>query len=451
MTTKPDSLDRDKPGVWLSRLNRPISSVWCVTSWVLATAIFVGAIRLLGGVTSGDASDSTNTVWAFAHGMASCAYPPNNQFGLPYSAPLYSLLSGALAGVLRIGHRVAFPTSAAFGPHCSHAVLAMYYWSLKTGATLPTLQLGYIGWVVLLFGVVALLRSAGRGRCGWEALTVVLLALVPPVLMSLHEYFHPQDMVAMGLILAGVACIRRGSWAWAGVLLGLAFTGQQFTLLILAPLVMIIPRPQLVKFVASVVGAIVVIVAPIALFAPKGVLDAAFTGSGTTGTSSTWLDLTRLSGSSLFVVSRFLPIAAAIVLAWWAYDRLGSTLLESVLLLSLVATSLAFRLIFEVNLWGYYFMATAVSILVMDVVRGRLRWSYLLWLVLISIAFHPVLGETSAWSPLGTPWLPLWIWQLALTLTGVYLAVSPLVACVRENGHGAVASNDAGLTESGRV
>jgi hypothetical protein len=451
MTTMPDSAERDEHGTWLSLLNRPISWVWCVTSWVLATAIFVEAIRLLGGVTSGDASDSTNTVWAFAHGMASCAYPPNNQFGLPYSAPLYSLLSGAIAGILRIGHRVPFPNSTAFGPHCSHAVLAMYYWSLKTGATLPTLQLGYVGWVVLLFGVVALLRSAGRGRCGWEPLTVVLLALVPPVLMSLHEYFHPQDMVAMGLILGGVACVRRGSWVWAGILLGLAFTGQQFTLLVLAPLVMIVPRHQLVRFVTSVVGAIVVVVAPIALFAPKGVLDAAFTGSGTTGTSSTWLDLTRLSGSSLFVASRFLPIAAAMILAWWAYDRLGLGLLESVPLLSLVATSLAFRLIFEVNLWGYYFMATAVSILVMDVVRGRLRWSYLSWLVLISVAFHPVLGEISAWSPLGTPWLPLWVWQLVLTFMGVFLAVSPLAACVREITQSDATSSEAGLTKSGRV
>ena len=420
-----------------------------MASWLLATAVYVAAIRLLGGVTSGDDSDSTNTVWAFAHGMMSCAYPPHNQYGLPYSAPLYPLLAGGLSAVLRIGHRVSFPSSSAFGAHCSHAVLAMYYWSLKTGASVTTLQLGYIGWVVLMAGVVVLLRSSGRGRCAWESLTVVALALVPPVLMSLHEYFHPQDMVAMGLILAGLACVTRGSWVRAGILLGLAFTGQQFTLLVLAPLVLIVPRAQLARFVASAVGAVVAVVAPIAAFAPRGVIDAAFTGSGTTGTSSTWLDLTRLSGPSLFFVSRFAPIAIAMILAWWAYERLGPMLVGPVPLLSLMATSLALRLIFEVNLWGYYFLATAVSILVMDVVRERLRWGYLVWLVMVTVAFHPVLGQISALHALATPWLALWVWQLVLTLAGLYLAATPLVAMVRESGPRDITARATGLVDRG--
>ena len=387
----------------------------------------------MGGPTSGDAADSLNTTWATAHGMLSCAYAPGNQYGLPFSGPLYPLASGGIAAVLRIGHHVPFPTSADFGPHCTNAVSSMYYWSLHSRALAPTLLIGYAGWLAILVGVVALLRTSGRGRSGWEPLGLILLATVPPVFMCLHEYFHPQDLVAMGLTLGGVACIRRASWSWAGILFGLAFTSQQFTLLALAPLVVLTPTKQLAKFVSAIVGSVILVAAPLAAFEPRATLKAVLAGSGTTWTSATLLDVTRLSGPWLFFCSRFLPIAAAMVLAWWAHDRLGAFVFEPVPLISLVATSLSLRLLFEVNLWGYYFMAVAVTVLVLDIVRGRLRWSYFAWLALVAIAFRPVIGAVSAWTGQASPWLPLWTWQLVLASMGVTLAFSPLVTSVKEH------------------
>ena len=38
-----------------------------------------------------------------------------------------------------------------------------------------------------------------------------------------------------------------------------------------------------------------------------------------------------------------------------------------------IATSLSFRLVFEQNLYGYYFMALAVSLVLVDVMCGRIR------------------------------------------------------------------------------
>jgi hypothetical protein len=393
---------------------------------------FVGGTQLIGGPTSGDAADSLNTTWAIAHGALSCAYAPGNQYGLPFTGPLYPWISGGLAALTRIGHDSPFPTATKLGPHCGTAINAIYYWTLRSGALAPTLLLGYAGWLVLMAGVIALLRSSGRGRSGWESLTVILLAVVPPVFMSLREYFHPQDLVAMGLILCGAACVRRGAWLWAGIFLGLAFTSQQFTLLVLAPLVVIIPKNQMTKFVTATVGAVTVVMAPLALFAPKASLTAVLTGSGTTWASATILDLTHLSGPMLFLCSRFVPIAAAMVLAFWAQNRLGESLFEPVPLISLLATSLSFRLVFEVNLWGYYFMAVAVAILMLDVLRGRLRWSYFAWLTLIMVAFRPVLGANSSWAAESTSWLPLWAWQLVLATSAVLLAFSPLADFVKQ-------------------
>jgi hypothetical protein len=249
--------------------------------------------------------------------------------------------------------------------------------------------------------------------------------------MCLHEYFHPQDLVAMGIILGGITCVRRGSWVGAGILLGLAFATQQFALLVLAPLVVIAPPNRLFRFVASIVSSIAVVASPLLILAPTGALRALFAGSGTTGVSSTLLDLTQLSGPPLAIVSRFTPIAAAMILAWWAGDHLGPNILEPIPLLSLLATSLWFRLLFEVNLWGYYFMAVAVLVLAVDVIRGRLRWSYVAWLTLITVAFHPVIGTSSAFRSPTTPGMPLWTWQLLLVTLGAFLSISPLVAFIK--------------------
>ena len=433
MATLSNDLDHGDVRPWASWLNGRLSRGWCATGWLIATLVFVGGTQLIGGPTSGDAADSLNTTWAISHGMLSCAYAPGNQFGLPFSGPLYPMASGGLAALLRIGHRVPFPTSADFGTHCATAISSMYYWSLHSRALTPTLLIGYVGWLAIMVGVVALLRTSSRGRSRWEPLGLILLALLPPVFMCLHEYFHPQDLLAMGLILGGVACVRRESWFWAGILFGLAFTSQQFALLALAPLVVITPKSKFTRFVAAAIGSVIVVVAPLALFAPKAALKAVLTGSGTTWTSATLLDVTRLSGPWLFFCSRFLPIAVAMVLAWWAHDRLGASVVKPISLISLIATSLSLRLLFEVNLWGYYFMAVAVTVLVLDIVCGRLRWSYFVWLALIAIAFHPVIGANSAWSAQATPWFPLWTWQLILAPLGVIFAVSPLVAFVKQH------------------
>ena len=414
-------------------MNRPLSRSWNAIGWAFATLVFVGGTQLIGGVTSGDASDSINTTWAIAHGQLACAYPPGNQYGLAYTGPLYPYVSGALTAILRIGHQVPFPTAADFGAHCAKAAASMYYWSLHSGAQGSTLLVGYVCWLAILFGMVAVLRTSGRGRTGWEPFGLVLLAIVPPVFMCLHEYFHPQDLLAMGLILGGVACVRRESWIWCGILLGLAFTSQPFALLALAPLIVIAPPQKLVRFLTATLCSIVVVVAPLAAFAPKAALRAALTGTGTTWTSVTMMDESHISGPLLIFGSRYLPIAAAMALAWWAQHRLGTKITDPVPLISLIASSLSFRLIFEVNLWGYYFMAVAVSVLVLDVVRGRLRWSYFAWLILIVVAFHPVIRSISAWGFSGTRWFSLLTWQLILAPLGSLLAVKPLLDSVKRD------------------
>jgi len=380
-------------------LEQPLSGWWCALGWLGATAIFVLFTRLLGGPSQADALESVFTTWAIAHGHLSCAYPGGHVDGGPFIAPvLYPLLAGGIAALAKIGHDVPFPTQAQLGLHCSHAITAMTQWAIQSNATTTTVRIGYVGWFVLLAGVIALLRASGRGRCGWEPTAVVVVACAPPVFMCYENVFHPQDLVAMGLILAGLACVRRSRWIWAGVLLGLAVTSQQFALLALAPLLVLAPGIQRFRYAGAALASMAAVIVPMIAITSGGALRAALFGSSQvtlgantkSSTGGTVLWEMHLHGALLFVLVRILPIVLAITLAWWAAQRFGSSTLEPVPLITIIATSLIFRLVFEENIFGYYFMAVAVLLILLDVLRGRIRGHTLAWLGLVTLAFDPV-------------------------------------------------------------
>jgi hypothetical protein len=332
-------------------------------------------------------------------------------------------------------------------------------------------------------GVVALLRVCGRGRCGWEPATLLLLACLPPVLTPLVDDYHPQDLVAMGLVLGALACVRRSRWFWAGLLIGLAVTSQQFALLVLLPLLVVAPGNRRPWFaLAAVVAAAVVDLPIIAVTSGHGA-GAVLIGSGnSTSFGGTVLWELRLKGAALVGLSRVAPIVLSMVLAWWARRRWGEAVCEPLPLMSLVATSLGLRIIFEQNLFGYYLMALSVALVILHVIRGRVPGYLMAWLALVTLEFNPVpygfaYNATSyslqlagalrlaimaaavmvfAWDiahrrirpylvawlvvvavafvewppwksvPLRT-WAPLFFWQILLIAPGMVMAISPLV------------------------
>jgi len=483
-----------KPISWL---DRTLSARWCALGWMMSVTTFLGLMRLLGGPATGDSPETIYATWAIAHGKFACAYPPPTTLHFyplfrpqPPAPPLWPLLSGGFAALLRIGHRIPFPSGGALGPHCATAFDAIYRWAGETRATLPTVGLGYLSWLVLMAGVIALLRSSGRGRCGWEPATLVLLACLPPLWMPLLNLFHPQDLMAVGLALGGLACARRGWWAWAGGLLGLAFTSQQFAVLVAAPLLVMAPWNRRLRFAGSAIAAAALVTVPMIAVTSGRALRATVLGSGNTlSFGGTVLWELHLHGTPLVAVSRLLPIALSVALAWWAVRRLGATVREPVPLVSVIAISLSLRLVFEQNLFGYYFMALVVSLVVLDVIGGQIRGPLVAWLVLVFLAFILVpIGlapnaepwglqadgalrlaavaaavlfivlsvararfrpSLLAWSVLVVvafsrwpPWmdlplrhqLPLWFWQVVLVATGAALAAGPLVSSVRVHG-----------------
>jgi hypothetical protein len=389
---------------WIrNRLDRPMPAIWSIISWLLSTVAFVGLTGLLGGPTEGDVSESVYGTWSIEHGNLACIYPPlashrldvlANPFAL--AAPLYSLLSGGLAALFRIGHSVPFPTSRQLGVNCINAFSAIFNWSVKSSSILPTIRLAYFVWPILAIGVVSLVRSANRGRSsGWEALALFMVAGTSPVLMSITYYFHPQDLLAMGLLLIGVAVSLKQRWLVAGVLLGLAFCSQQFALLVAAPLFVIAPSRDRAKYLAGMILAVVVVDVPIIIATSgRGVKTVLF-GSSRVGSNirtfgGTVLWELDLHGILIFTISRVLPILAATGFTWFFARRYGSELLRPVPVMSIVAVALITRLIFEVNLFGYYFMAAAVALVLLDVAQQRIRGELLAWIALLMVSFNPV-------------------------------------------------------------
>jgi hypothetical protein len=494
-TTTRVERDANRGQIRTSWLAKPLSGWWCLIGWLSAAAVSFGWVEFMGGPVEQDLAQSGYSAWAIAHGRLSCAYAPATAYHFPYIArptsiaPLWSIMSGGLAALFRIGDGVPFPSKNALGPHCGTALVAIYKWSVHSNAALPTARLAYFSLLVLMAGVVALLRASGRGRCGWEILALLLVACAPPVWEPLIEYFHPQDLVAMGLVLGGLACIRRGNWVWAGVLLALAVTSQQFALLAFVPVAVVIPSRRRVRFLQAAIITVALVDGPLLVLTSGRALKSVVFGSGSVpGFGGSVLWELHLPWSLLTTLSRALPIVFSLLLATWALRRLGPAILEPVPLISLVALSLSFRLFFEVDLFGYYYMALAVSMILLDICRGRIRGQVVAWFALVALAYNPVpFGFVSnvvnfglqahlylpiagmliallliaydairgqirwylvAWLavtafafakfplasvPLRHP-LPTWFWQVVLVTSGAALAASPLLSAVNSRG-----------------
>lgn len=410
---------------WLDR-RQPARRI--VLGWLVATIIFVGFIAIFGGPSRGDAPESFYSTWAVEHGDFRCSYPPAvpNRVLPDYQvssevAPLWPLVSGGLAAIARIGHSAVFPPESALGSNCSKAIVAMFIWSEESLPVTLTTGLGYLSWFVLLVGIVVFLRAVGLRRQGWELAAVLLIAASPLVWAPILKFFHPQDIVAMGLALAGLACVKRDAWIWAGVWMGLAVSSQQFALLVLVPIVIIAPAAGRLKLIAASATTWMAVTLPVIAATHGQAVDGAVLGTGNSGGfGGTVLWELHLHGDPLVFFSRVMPLIVSAALAVWSRRRLGDRALDPVPLVSLVATSVSLRLVFEQNMYGYYFMAIVVMLIVLDVVRQRIRGETIVWIAVVTLAYVPIPYEIAynarSWGANAAAALPVIYIAVALVL-----------------------------------
>ncbi len=391
-----------------------------VWGWLLSTVVFVGLVYALGGPTVSDSISTSFPTWAIAHGDVACAYPATAPF--PQVDTLYPIIAGGLSALFGIGHGIAFPTAAQLGPHCSHAVGSISAWSNKGNIVAATDRLAFVGWLFLTGGVMLFLRETGRRGQRWVLAALMLMAISPPILDGIYVDLHPEDFIALGLGLIAVTLARHKYWFAAGLLVGLAVTSQQFALLIAAPLFILIPHRQKIRYAAGAALSFLSVLSTLALLTSGRSLKSSLIGSGyTPAASGTIVTKLGIANNVELTFARALPIIIATLLAWWVWRRLGEASFEPLILTSLLATSLVLRIVFDPNLWGYYALASTVGIILIDVQRGRTRFVFFLWLSIILLVYGP-------WnnSPLFYG-MAYWEKQVLIIPLAVYMTSGPLV------------------------
>ena len=386
------------PRALVERLERPVRPFAIVMGWIGSTMLFLLVATGLGGPTEGDSAEVVYGTWAVAHGHLACVYPATGGhlpqgFADPFAlaAPLYALVSGVVAAALRIGHAVPFPSGHALGPGCANGFNAIYHWSTTSAAILPTVRVGYVTWAVLLAGVVYLVRATPLRATGWEVVAGFLVALAPPVVMCLTYYFHPQDLLAMALVLVAVGAWLRGHHLVGGVWLGLALAAQQFAVLAVVALLVLSERDRIVRLLGGLVAAVAVVdgtfVAVSGLRAVKTVLfGSSRVGSSVSAHGGTVVFALGLHGVADFLLARVAPIAAAALVAWLVRRRVGRSPRAVVGALS---AAMLCRLVFEVNIFGYYFMAVMVGVVLLEVLRHQVGRDVVALVGLFIVSFDP--------------------------------------------------------------
>lgn len=84
-----------------------------------------------------------------------------------------------------------------------------------------------------------------------------------------------------------------------------------------------------------------------------------------------------------------------------------------------MAVSLGLRLVFEQNLFSYYFMALSVSLVLLDVAGGRIRSSLLAWLAAVALVlcfFHGLAFNFVGWGSQPRSVVPLFVLIPALVM-----------------------------------
>ena len=240
-------------------------------------------------------------------------------------------------------------------------------------------------------------------------------------------------------------------------------------------------------YIGSAAAAVAIVSLPLIAVGNGTIAHDIFIGSGNAvvGGGSTVLWAIHLRGTTAITLSRVLPLVMSFLIACWVVRRSGrQAILQAPFLMALLAVCLGTRLVFEDNLFAYYFMALVVSLIVLDVLGGRIRETVVAWIAMVTLVYseytflvwrqswgndarrflpaivmivallmiiRAVLSHRVGWNvvvwatavittllvwpissdPLDGKLTQLWIWQIILVSIGMALAIGPLLRMVR--------------------
>jgi hypothetical protein len=381
---------------------RPSLAVACVGAGVvIATGLLVASMTMFFSISKtvpGDFDETATPAFAVAHGAWHCAYSIQNDYPIP---PLYPVVAGSVMDATGIGS-MKLPGSRSDSGRCRSTTVSTFQWH---GPLFFAWLLGLLGWPSLLAGLVLAVRASGRGPSRLDIVGLCLVGCALPVATALIQFFHPEDLFAMGLLLGALAAALRRRWLATGVLVALACCTKQYALLAAVPLVVVTAAA---------------ILTPLAVVMGKGMIDALAGANATLPGADTLIGTSGLHGWMLVAFSRGSPLLLSAMTALWARLRLGAAVMEPSTLTALLAVSLALRLLFEVNLYDYYFMALSVALVTADMIGGRIRFETVAWLLPTGMLFSGLAPFDLMQQRFPVPM------QMLVVLSGLTLAAQPL-------------------------
>jgi Glycosyltransferase family 87 len=370
----------------------------------------VGSVVVIAFVVSTahaqiDRNDVSVTAYAIAAGHPGRAYPNDPQ---PTGQP------------------------AAFQPPGFPAFAAVFIsvWDGVAGeggasAALTFAGLAAVGIVVMAGGWLVGTGPGGRRREQWFLLAI---AVNPFFRETLGDYFHPEDILALGLLLLSLGLASRGRWWWGGVCLGLAIGCKQWVLLAVPPVLLMAPgRQGKLRFLGATLGGAAVLYLPFALLAPESfwqIVRGPVPVAGGLVPQTTVIGMLReapfhVSVASVNDMARLLPLLFVVLLAGlWAlvmFRRNGAVRpirMEQVV--ALIVAALAFRLIGDCIALSYYAVPLVVFIAIVCAENSRFPF----FAIVSSFALALWYGTGVARHLLG-PWAGAELFTLAVTTVAV--------------------------------
>jgi hypothetical protein len=408
MTGRPAHGDEDDPLPPVSGPGRDTHRLVSLVLLVAAAFCFVGVVAVRQGPSDGqDTTPLTGVTTALSDGdlqVAATVTALPDPPGYPLlAAPFVALLRGSIGAPAwcipsdRVGppgpdraQKVARAVASGVqvcGVTPAEGAPSLPPWYRSQGL------LGVVSWLVMALGALALLRAGGADTIAREAGLLAFLAFLPAAAGALVQLYHPQDIVSLGLGLAGLAQTLRGRWVLAGALFGLALLSKQFALLLLLPALVVAPgtRPRLaLGGTAAAVAAAGML--PFFAAAPRATLDnlSGFSGGGALS-GQTVLSLAGVHGNFASAVARDAPILFALAVCIWAAGRSIPWARDPATVVALALVCTGSRLVFESVVFPYYLLSASVLALLVDLVAQRSPHRSLTWCAAAAffVALHP--------------------------------------------------------------
>ena len=420
-------------------LRRPAATSTVVAVVVATIVSFVIACILFARPYSGDSFEFLPSSWAISRGQWTCAYPatawntPQQLVSTHLAAPLFSLVIALLLSLWHFSSAIAFPTLSAMGPHCTHALALTEQWIARANVATASLWIGVVGWLALLGAVLYYLARTPRGITHAALAAFVAATCGATIFWTFGFNYHPQDLFAVALVVVAITSASRQRWLTAGVFVGLGLLTQQFVILAAIPLVVVAWHHRRWRLIAGAALSYAVIAGPLLWLTSGRTWPTLVSGSSRIkflssarfhSSGGTWLAGLHLYGTALFAVARAAPILVSLILSVLAVRQDSrSRLLELGPLTALVGLGLSMRLVFEQNLFPYYFAPMAVMLILAVNAMAARSDLVVTWLWFTTIGFSP-LFDTFMRAPINPTR------TLISTSTWLFLAIPVIVIVV---------------------